>query len=100
MLRRNAAARILHHERGIFPGGNHLVAQRPDIGRRNPPGCKREPAASVSARLHGIARIDRKIDDNLLKLGRIGTHRPQIAVVHHRKLDLLADQPLEHLRNV
>ena len=44
---------------------------------------------------HGVARIDRQIDDHLLELRQVDLHRPQIAAVHHLQRHLLADQPLE-----
>jgi hypothetical protein len=33
----------------------------------------------LAAVRHGVARIDREIDDDLLELGNVGLDRPQIA---------------------
>ena len=52
-------------------------------------GAHLQPAAAR----HGVARIDREIDDHLLELRDVDLDRPQIAAVHHGERDLLADQP-------
>ena len=51
------------------------------------------PDGQASAVRHGIARIDREIDDDLLELRQVHLHRPQIAAMHDLELDLFADQP-------
>ena len=49
--------------------------------------------------MHRIAGIDGKVDDHLFKLLRICADSAQIAVMVNLELDLLAQQPLQQLRN-
>ena len=43
---------------------------------------------------HSIARVHGKIDDDLLKLCRIGLHKPQVTLMADIKLDALPKQAL------
>jgi hypothetical protein len=44
---------------------------------------------------HGVARVDRQVDDDLLELALVRLHRAQVATVHHIEFDGLADQPAQ-----
>ena len=49
----------------------------------------------LAAVRHGVAGIDREVDDHLLELGDVGLDRPQVAAVHDVERDVLADQPAQ-----
>ena len=87
--RRNAGA-------GVGDFDQHVVRRRHALGvialafaRGHIGGAHVQPAAVR----HGVARIDREIDDHLLELRDVDLDRPQVAAVHDLEGDLLADQP-------
>ena len=101
VLGRDAAARVLDHQAGIFAHRQHVAALGAHVGGGDALGGERQPAAAVDRfRLHRVARVDHQVDDHLLELRRVRAHRAEVAVVPDDELDLLADQPLEHLRDV
>jgi hypothetical protein len=53
--------------------------------------------SSVSLPPWGMAsRVDRQVDEHLLHLPRVGTHRSQLRIERRRQSDVLADQPPQH----
>ena len=44
---------------------------------------------------HGIAGVDGKVEDDLLELAEIGSHRPQVATVVDLELDVGAGHPVD-----
>ena len=58
-------------------------------------GLDGEPAAAR----HGVARVDREIEDRVLKLRRIGLDLPQTGGQHGLDFDLLAKRPVEQSRS-
>ncbi len=57
------------------------------------------PDAQAPAVRHGVARVDREVDDDLLELALVDAHRLQVAAMHHGELDVLADQPAQQVRD-
>ena len=87
-LRRDARAGVGDFDQHVVGGRHALVAIRRAFLRGDVGGAHRELAAIR----HGVARVDREIDDHLLELGDVGLHRPQVAAEHGFQLNLLADQ--------
>src|SRR5207244_3179465 len=53
-------------------------------------------AECASAR-HGIARVQREVDEYLLELRRIGADRAQIGITNRLQLDVFTDESGEHI---
>ena len=49
---------------------------------------------------HGVAGVDREVDDDLLELAGIGADRAEVAAVLDDQLDGLAEQPLQQMRHL
>ena len=79
-----------HHE---LPGLHLAVGGNRGFVERRVGGLDRELAAAA----HGIARIDREIDDGRRKLRGIGQHAPGVGREHRLDLDVLAEHRLEQL---
>ena len=60
----------------------------------------RGPDGQRAAAGHGVARIDREIDDDLLELALVDLDEAEVAAVHHLQLDVLADQPAQQVRQL
>ena len=73
-----------HHE---LPGLHLAVGGSRGFVERHVGGLDRELAAAA----HGIARIDREIDDGRRKLRGIGQHAPGVGCEHRLDLDVLAE---------
>ena len=90
---------LRREERLERPGGRALV--HADPGVRYPDEClavarggfDRQPAAAR----HGVARVDRQVEQDLLHLGRVGVHDECAGGQVERQLDACADQPADHL---
>src|SRR5262249_44900595 len=86
-LRRNPAAGILDLDQHVVVRRHVLVpvlyVVDADVGR-----AQRE----FAAQRHGVARIDREIDDHLFELSDIGLGRPEIAHLRNVERHVLADQ--------
>src|ERR1700743_1095118 len=66
-----------------------IVFVESDVGRLN---C--EPAAGG----HRVARVYRKIHDDLLDLTGVGTHRPELRSGSHHQIDVFANHAVEHFQ--
>ena len=51
---------------------------------------------SVPAVGHGVARVDREVQDHLLDLARVGPDVAECVGEPEREVDVLADQPAQH----
>ena len=49
---------------------------------------------------HGVAGVDRQVEQHLLDLARVGSHGAQALLQRRDELDVLADQPSQHLVRV
>ena len=90
---RNAVTGIAdgdHHEQ---PGLDLAVGGSRGFVERHVGGRNRELAAAA----HGIARIDREIDDGRRKLRGIGQHAPGVGCERRLDLDVLAEHRREQL---
>ncbi len=54
----------------------------------------------LAAERHGVARIDREIDDHLLELADVGLDRPEVAHLRDGERHVLADQPAQQHREI
>ena len=79
-----------HHE---LPGLDLAVGGSGGFVKRHVGGLNRELAAAA----HGVARIDREIDDGRRKLRGIGQHAPGLGREHRLDLDVLAEHRREQL---
>ena len=52
----------------------------------------------LAARGHGVARVDRKIHDDLLDLAGVGAYRPELRAGSHHQIDVFADHAGEHFQ--
>ena len=88
-VRRDAGAGVFHFDDHIFGRREVAVAELPALFRRHVAGADGQLAASR----HGVARVDREVDDDLLELADVGAHRPKVAAMIDLELDVAADQP-------
>ena len=51
----------------------------------------------AAALLHGIARVDHEVHDDLFELPRVRPHQREIGRQHEVERDVFADEPAEHL---
>ena len=99
-------SKILSSTSGAMPMPHILDLAYHVIGRRQQPrpdgarlvlveieGADRQDAAIR----HGIAGIDREIDDDLLELVDVDLDEPDIAAMDDPELDLLAEQPAKQI---
>ena len=87
-LRRDAGAGVLDLDQHIFAERHPLVLERRALLGADIRRAQRELAAVR----HGIARIDREIDDHLLELADVGLDRPEVAHLRDVERHVLADQ--------
>jgi hypothetical protein len=45
---------------------------------------------------HGVARVDRHVDDDALQLTELDTNGPQVASQRRRQSDVLSQRPAQH----
>ena len=55
---------------------------------------------SVPPLRHGVARVDREIDDHLLELALIDLDQAEVAAVNDLELDILADKAAQQMREL
>src|SRR5947209_17984945 len=72
---RDAAAGVLDLDQHVFPERHLLVLMLRAVAGADVRRAQREPATER----HGVARIDREIDDHLLELSDVCLHWPEIA---------------------
>ena len=54
----------------------------------------------LAAAGHRVPRVDGQVHEDLLELARVGLHAPERRILDGQELDVLADQPPEHLLHV
>ncbi len=87
----HAHSRVADRKQHVSAGpqvGNAIGAFLADVGGLDHQG---------TAGGHGIPGIDDQIHDNLLDLPRIGPDLPEVVSAASLELDVLADQPTQHL---
>src|SRR5205823_4192791 len=92
----------VHPDAGVGDGEHHVgTGARADVAtgvrliQLDVRRLEDQPAAAG----HGVARVDYQIEDHLLELRRIRLHVTERLARHGDQLDVLADQPPEHLRH-
>ena len=97
VLRRDADAGVGHLDQHIVARRHHRVGLHHRIVRPHLAGADGQHAAVARRRVHGIARVDRHVDDHLLQLTLVHLDHAQVAAVGHLQLDVLADQPADQV---
>jgi hypothetical protein len=91
IVRRDAAAGVFDLDQDEVCLGECAVGGPFPFGTAHILGANRQGARA----LHGVARVDREVDENLLERPLIDLDQPKIALVNHTELDALADQPAQ-----
>ena len=92
-VRRHPAPGVAHDNLRV-PSGCGLRVFTTEFGVVDDVSSLDRQAAAVR---HRIARIQRQIHEHLLDLAGIRFHASKRRRQHHRDLDLLTDQPAQHL---
>ena len=90
-LLRDTCAGILDLDQHIVRHRHLALAGGLDLAGRHVARADRQ-LATVR---HGVTGVHRQVDDDLLELGQVGAHRPQVPPVPHVELDPLPEQPLQ-----
>jgi hypothetical protein len=94
--RRNAAAGIAHCDHDIVAGRSLGMRVSVRFIERDVAGLERE----LSALGHGIARVDREVEQRRGELGGIDKRGPGMFVERHLDLDLFAERGSEQLLSI
>ena len=78
------------------PGWHPVLAERERLALGDIGGADDE----LTAIGHGVARIDREVDDHLLELMQVGLDGPEVAAAFELQLDVLAEQAAEQDRQL
>src|SRR2546428_639605 len=89
----HAKSRVADLEQHVRAGGRGRM-HRNELGVQRDVACR---DAQPAAGRHGISRIDREVDDDLLDLSRVGHDEVELRVERDDELDVLADQTPEHV---
>ena len=89
----HAAARVRDRELDVGPGLHGHVARRVLLVELDVGGLDGE-LASLG---HGVAGVDHEVHEHLLDLARVGQRQAEVGREHLHEVDVLAEDPPEHL---
>ena len=89
----DAGAGIDHLDQHVFAGGQDLCAPLERAIEGDVGGADRQRAALG----HGVPRVHREIDDDLLELSLVDLDQPEVAAVDDVELDVDADQTAQEV---